>query len=119
MLYVDCHSDIIKTTLYAVRLRRTASEPGSELPILETNVAPAGVRPLQEDGRPSAHPPLTTNQHKITDNLYQLLDVLPPRLRACLEREDSLDDLLEIVLDLGRPSEARLPGRVVELVPDR
>ncbi len=62
--------------------------------------------------------PLSGMQHKITDNLDQLLGVLPPPLRACLEREPQLDDLLEIVLDLGRPAEARFPGRVIELYPN-
>jgi stage III sporulation protein SpoIIIAA len=65
----------------------------------------------------SRRPPLSSKQHKVTDNLEQLLDVLPPRMRACLEREAQIDDLVEIVLDLGRPAEARFPGRVVELRP--
>jgi stage III sporulation protein SpoIIIAA len=43
--------------------------------------------------------------------------VLPNHLRACLEREPQIDDLIEIVLDLGRPAEARFPGRVIELRP--
>ena len=30
-------------------------------------------------------PPLTSKQHRVTDNLSQLLDVLPPRLRECLD----------------------------------
>ena len=61
--------------------------------------------------------PLTEKQHKITDNLSQLLDVLPPRFRDALQNEGTLDDLLEIVLDLGRTGEARLTGRAVELHP--
>ncbi len=52
---------------------------------------------------------------RITDNLAQLLDVLPPDVRACLEAQEDLEDLLEIVLDLGRPAEARFPLRVLEL----
>ncbi len=59
--------------------------------------------------------PLTAHQQRITDNLSQLLEVLPPPLREALEREDSLEDLLEIVMDLGRIPEARFPERVVEL----
>jgi len=59
--------------------------------------------------------PLPANQQRITDNLSQLLEVLPPALRANLEKEESLDDLLEIVMDLGRIPEARFPERVVEL----
>src|SRR5919202_997612 len=91
----------------AARPRRAPSGPGKPLPILENPAA-------QDDSRP----PLTAKQHKVTDNLTQLLDVLPPRLRRCLEREEGLEDLLEIVMDLGRPAEARFPNRVVELCPD-
>jgi stage III sporulation protein SpoIIIAA len=54
-------------------------------------------------------------QQRITDNLDQLLEVLPLAIRAQLEREERLDDLLEIVLDLGRVSEARFPERALEL----
>jgi len=54
-------------------------------------------------------------QQQVTDNLDQLLDVLPPQVRQCLEAQPDLDQLLEIVLDLGRPAEARFPSRVVEL----
>jgi stage III sporulation protein SpoIIIAA len=56
-------------------------------------------------------------QLRVTDNLEQLLDVLTPRIRERLEqqKENGLSELLEIVLDLGRPPEARFPGSVVEL----
>ena len=54
-------------------------------------------------------------QKKITDNLTQLLDVLTPDVRECLENQADLDELLEIILDLGMPAEARFPSRVVEL----
>ena len=54
-------------------------------------------------------------QEKITDNLDQLLEVLPPPIRQRLEEQPDLDELLEIVLDLGRPAEARFPARVLEL----
>jgi stage III sporulation protein SpoIIIAA len=59
--------------------------------------------------------PLTAHQQRITDNLSQLMDVLPPAVREHLNREGGMDDLLEIVLDLGRIPEARFPERVVEL----
>jgi stage III sporulation protein SpoIIIAA len=55
------------------------------------------------------------HQMRITDNLTQLLDVLPPALRECLEEQADMEDLLEIVLDLGRIAEARFPLRAVEL----
>ena len=54
-------------------------------------------------------------QEKVTDNLAQLLDILPPQIRKCLEKQPDLDDLLEIILDLGRPAEARFPTRAIEL----
>ncbi|MHB0998699.1 MAG: R3H domain-containing nucleic acid-binding protein [Armatimonadota bacterium] len=54
-------------------------------------------------------------QQRITDNLTQLLDVLPPGIRECLEQQPDLDELLEIILDLGRGAEARFPARAVEL----
>jgi stage III sporulation protein SpoIIIAA len=55
-------------------------------------------------------PPLSANQLRITDNLDQLLDILPPPIRAALGPEDSLENLIEIVLDLGREAEARFSG---------
>ena len=67
---------------------------------------------------PDDHKPLTSHQQRITDNLSQLLEVLPPEVRAHLEQEASLNDLLEIVMDLGRIPEARFPERVVELGDD-
>lgn len=54
-------------------------------------------------------------QERVTDNLAQLLDVLPLPVRRCLEEQPDLEDLLEIVLDLGRQAEARFPGRAVML----
>ncbi|HLF56238.1 MAG TPA: AAA family ATPase, partial [Thermoanaerobaculia bacterium] len=41
------------------------------------------------------------------DDLAQLLAVLPPELRERLASRGALDQLLEIVLDVGRPPEAR------------
>jgi len=65
---------------------------------------------------PGVTPPLSANQLRVTDNLAQLLDILPPALRGALEREDTLETLIEIVLDLGRDAEARFAdGRVVWL----
>jgi stage III sporulation protein SpoIIIAA len=41
--------------------------------------------------------------------------VLPSGVRVALESTEARDQLLEVVLDLGRVPEARYPGRVVEL----
>ncbi|MDQ7849656.1 MAG: R3H domain-containing nucleic acid-binding protein [Armatimonadota bacterium] len=54
-------------------------------------------------------------QIQITDDLEALLEVLPPAIRAALEQQADLDQLLEVVLDLGRLPEARFPGAVVYL----
>ena len=60
--------------------------------------------------------PLAGNQMRVTDNLAQLLDILPPALRAALEEGDITTGLIEIVMDLGRDAEARFAdGRAVWL----
>ncbi len=47
-----------------------------------------------------------------SDGLLQFLDVLPAVVRERLERGDDLDSLIEVVLDYGRPAEARYRDRV-------
>lgn len=54
-------------------------------------------------------------QRRVTDNLEQLLDVLPPHVKNAVENLDSHEGLIEIVLDLGRQAEARFPNRFVYL----
>lgn len=49
------------------------------------------------------------------DNLDLLLGVLPPHIREAILREQGLESLIEIVLDLGRQPEARYPGRAFYL----
>ena len=49
------------------------------------------------------------------DNASGLLPILPPELRAALERHPDLESLVEIVLDLGRVPEARFPDNTVWL----
>ncbi|CAN1210192.1 R3H domain-containing nucleic acid-binding protein [Tumidithrix helvetica PCC 7403] len=44
---------------------------------------------------------------QVTDNLDQLLAILPPDIRQSLEAFGQLDRLVEVVMDLGRPPEAR------------
>ncbi|MCI0825875.1 MAG: AAA family ATPase, partial [Chloroflexi bacterium] len=43
----------------------------------------------------------------VTQELASLLDVLPQRVQDSLRDRDDLDELLEVVLDLGREPEAR------------
>jgi stage III sporulation protein SpoIIIAA len=45
----------------------------------------------------------------VADNLDALLDVLPPHVREPLRGQAQLNELLEVVIDLGSPPEARFP----------
>lgn len=47
------------------------------------------------------------SQYKITDDLNALLTALPQRIQEALRSQNHSDDLLEVVLDLGRLPEAR------------
>ncbi|MFN2217321.1 MAG: AAA family ATPase, partial [Anaerolineae bacterium] len=52
-------------------------------------------------------------QDNITDDLDALLEVVPPEIAEALRKENHGDDLLEVVMDLGRVPEARfLKGEV-------
>ncbi|MBI4769515.1 MAG: AAA family ATPase, partial [Chloroflexi bacterium] len=53
-------------------------------------------------------------QRRITDDLQAMLDVLPEEVRQALVAADRFDDLLEVILDLGRVPTARyVDGEVV------
>jgi stage III sporulation protein SpoIIIAA len=56
-------------------------------------------------------------QKVIADDLDALLDVLPPHIHQALVEQPDNSDLLEVVLDLGRPPEARYPQREITLSP--
>ncbi|HEY3414793.1 MAG TPA: R3H domain-containing nucleic acid-binding protein [Armatimonadota bacterium] len=55
-------------------------------------------------------------QQKITDNIEQLMAVLPPEVCRSLKKHADLQDLLEIVMDLGRFPEARFPTEVYTIL---
>lgn len=55
------------------------------------------------------------SRREVVDNLTQLLECLPPHIRAALEAIPDLHRLIEIVLDLGRQPEARFPERFMYL----
>jgi stage III sporulation protein SpoIIIAA len=48
---------------------------------------------------------------QITDDLGQLLEILPGGIRLHLEQHPQRDRLIEVVMDLGRRPEARFPDR--------
>lgn len=54
-------------------------------------------------------------QHKITDDLDVLLDVLPTNLRHAVEKANNSDKLIEIVIDLGRLPAARFVENEISL----
>lgn len=49
------------------------------------------------------------------DDLDGLLNILPPYVTSPLRERQDYSDLLEVVMDLGRPPEARFPGYEVRL----
>lgn len=56
------------------------------------------------------------SQRKITDDLQALLDVLPAEVRKAVEEADDFDNLLEVILDLGRVPTARFVDREEVLI---
>src|SRR5580658_4307426 len=80
-----------------------------------TNSTSASGAYISPDSNTISQLPLTAHQQRVTDNLTQLLEVLPDPIQARLQKQDDLDDLLEIILDLGRIPEARYAEHVVEL----
>jgi stage III sporulation protein SpoIIIAA len=58
---------------------------------------------------------MTTQDKQITDDLGAILGALPPHIVGPLRQADDRHELLEVILDLGRPPEARFPGKEVVL----
>ena len=68
--------------------------------------------------QPLSPQPITSEAitpQRITDDLDRLLEVLPVQVQQALATPQQRDQLLEVVLDLGRVPEARYPGRVMAL----
>lgn len=56
-------------------------------------------------------------QKVITDDLNALLEVFPPHIYQPLCQQTDISELIEVVMDLGRPPEARFPQREIVLSP--
>ena len=56
--------------------------------------------------------PALIGSQRVTDDLDRLLALLPEVVQAALATPESREQLLEVVLDLGRLAEARYPGQV-------
>ncbi len=54
-------------------------------------------------------------EQRITDDMDKLLAVLPPHIVDAVSQEDHFDNLLEIIMDLGRNPTARFVDREIEL----
>ena len=58
---------------------------------------------------------VSTQRMQITDDLNQLLDILPLAIRTILQQHPQRDRLIEVVMDLGRLPEARFPQEAIYL----
>ena len=76
----------------------TRPEPGAHQ---TDGAAPTSPLPDAECGKPPAM------SSAVVENLDLLLDVLPAEIRDALIDESGLENLLEVILDLGRQPEAR------------
>ena len=56
-------------------------------------------------------------QKVITDDLDALINIFPPHIHQPLCQQEDISELLEVILDLSRPPEARFPRREVVLSP--
>ena len=52
---------------------------------------------------------------QVVDNLEAFIEIFPAEIAAALGERKDIGDLLEVVLDLGRPPEARFPSGQVSL----
>lgn len=81
--------------------------------VLLNQLQPDNQNQVGED--PSTNGDADMNTLQITDDLDSLLNILPERIRESLQREDRLNDLIEVILDLGRLPEARFSNGEVYL----
>ena len=58
---------------------------------------------------------MVAEQKTVMEELGWLIDILPHRVADTLRHREDLDELLEVVLDLGRVAEGRFPSGDVEL----
>ena len=52
---------------------------------------------------------------QVVDNLEAFIEIFPAEIAAALRERKDIGDLLEVILDLGRPPEARFPSEQVSL----
>ena len=86
--------------------QRTPAEETEGAPSARSARASRGSTPAEEA---AARPPAPAL--RVTDDIDLLLDTLPTDIRAAVEHEGDTANLLEIVMDLGRPPCARFSDR--------
>ncbi len=89
-------------------------------PIAET-VAETVIGPIVEPIAAAATQsliPTTIVEQMITDDLDQLLDILPTDLRAKIEQHPQKAHLIEVIMDLGRKPEIRFPTGAEDISED-
>ena len=79
------------------------SVPPAKPPKVSTNEPPSNAKTV---------PPVEVTTSEVTDDLPQLLDVLPESIRAKLANHPNQEHLIEVIMDLGRPPEARFSNAV-------
>jgi stage III sporulation protein SpoIIIAA len=52
----------------------------------------------------------SSSQYAVHDDLHQLLAILPPDIATLIQQHPQAEQLIEVVLDLGRRPEARFPS---------
>ena len=73
---------------------------------------PTPKPPTVSKTEPKTVPPVEVETSEITDDLPQLLEVLPESIRGKLTNHPNQDKLIEVIMDLGRPPEARFSDAV-------
>jgi len=61
---------------------------------------------------------VTNGEIRITDNLDEMLNIIPAEIKESLSKLKGLNDLIEVVMDLGRRPEARFPNHMTYLKDD-
>ena len=70
------------------------------------------AKPPTVSTEPKTVPPVAVEMSEVTDDLPQLLEVLPHSIRGKLTDHPNRDKLIEVIMDLGRPPEARFSDSV-------
>jgi stage III sporulation protein SpoIIIAA len=84
-------------------------------PTAETVIAPT-IEPTVAE--PQRLIPTTIVEQTITDDLDQLLNILPTDLRLKIEQHPQKANLVEVIMDLGRKPEIRFPNGAEDISDD-